>query len=54
MYTVDDELRNRRYIMFSLPHNSACETNALVHQSAFCTLPALLELSQSLHFEVVT
>jgi hypothetical protein len=52
--TVVDGLRNRRYITLSLPHNSASQVNALVYQNAFCKLTALLELSQSLHFEVVT
>jgi len=54
MSTVVDGFRNRRYIMLSLPHNSASQVNALVHQIAFCTLTALLELNQALHFEVVT
>jgi hypothetical protein len=54
MSTIDYELRNRRYIVLSLPHNSATQMNALAHQTTFCALTALLELSQSWHFEVVT
>ena len=35
MCTVEDELTNRRYIALGLPHSSASQLKALVHETAF-------------------